>query len=74
MGWRFKGWKPCWTRMVVSCQPLIPSHPQGANILINDSGEVRLGEYGLGAWAGGLAGGLRGPGTPGHYVTLSASS
>lgn len=36
-----------------------PSCPQGANILINDSGEVRLGEYGWEGWEGGLARGPR---------------
>lgn len=37
-----------------------PSCPQGANILINDAGEVRLGECGWWGCAGGLVGGHRG--------------
>jgi len=34
--------------------------PQGANILINDAGEVRLGECGWWGWGEGLTEGLRG--------------
>lgn len=36
-----------------------PLSPQGANILINDAGEVRLGECGGWGWGRGLAGGQR---------------
>ncbi len=39
-----------------------PSLPQGANIPINDPGEVRLGECGWWGWGGGLAGSQRGQG------------
>lgn len=38
----------------------MPPLPQGANILINDAGEVRLGECGWCGSGGGLAGGPRG--------------
>lgn len=48
--------RQCWAGNGGLCQPLMLPHPQGANILINDSGEVRLGECGgefaEGAWLG----------------------
>lgn len=47
-----------------------PLSPQGANILINDAGEVRLGECGGWCWEGGMAGGQ---GNRAPQVTMSFS-